>query len=229
VKLFCQTFSKTTPTPSEKPLHLRSRSYFWKNRARPNTPLARPTQVPAVVRACMHTVHKVWQRFEGRPGLWPRNTTCVASIVWGNWTTEKSAPKTWAWRVGPSVRQFVISKIISYRQPPVMVFGRCRWYDILLRGKPRHCTALHAGGDSNSTNRIASVHDKSTWHWYIWYHRQSDGSNRVIAQLSRQSKFSTFHNKIRYTEQSNSRNQANLTLCVVSKVLLYFLEKVKKW
>ena len=34
VKLFCQTFSKTAPTPPEKPLHLRrqSRSCFWKSR-----------------------------------------------------------------------------------------------------------------------------------------------------------------------------------------------------
>ena len=35
MKLFCQTFSKTTPTPPEKPLHLRSqsRSRFWKSRS----------------------------------------------------------------------------------------------------------------------------------------------------------------------------------------------------
>ena len=35
MKLFCQTFSKTAPTPLEKPLHLRSRnrSCFWKSRS----------------------------------------------------------------------------------------------------------------------------------------------------------------------------------------------------
>ena len=35
MKLFCQTFSKTAPTPPEKPLHLRnqSRSCFWKSRS----------------------------------------------------------------------------------------------------------------------------------------------------------------------------------------------------
>ena len=35
MKLFCQTFSKTCPTPPEKPLHLRSqsRSCFWKSRS----------------------------------------------------------------------------------------------------------------------------------------------------------------------------------------------------
>jgi hypothetical protein len=35
VKPFCQTFSKTTPAPSEKPLHQRSwsRSRFWRSRS----------------------------------------------------------------------------------------------------------------------------------------------------------------------------------------------------
>ena len=35
MKLFCQIFSKTAPTPPEKPLHLRSRSQscFWKSRS----------------------------------------------------------------------------------------------------------------------------------------------------------------------------------------------------
>jgi hypothetical protein len=35
VKPFCQTFSKITPTPSEKPLHQRSRSRsrFWRSRS----------------------------------------------------------------------------------------------------------------------------------------------------------------------------------------------------
>ena len=35
MKLFCQIFSKTAPTPPEKPLHLKSqsRSCFWKSRS----------------------------------------------------------------------------------------------------------------------------------------------------------------------------------------------------
>ena len=55
MKLFCQTFSKTDPTPPEKPLHLKSqsRSCFWKSRS-PAKHTRSKIHMYSEFRSCMH-------------------------------------------------------------------------------------------------------------------------------------------------------------------------------